>query len=161
MAEVEVVAQRLIELNEADLTVQLGALSQYMEANPEAGAIADFETMPVSRGAFDDLLKTGKSVFVSVSPRAYSLFCSPVEGVLIKDPELARELSNLMEQKTSEAAAKATAILAPVLKGSLGLPQSLAVVLGALLVKKLAKGTSDFICTSWQKNIEGSASGEV
>lgn len=70
---------------------------------------------------------------------------------MIEDPKLAQELSNLMEQKTSEAAAKATAIIAPVLKGSLGFPESLAVVLGALLVKKLVKGTSDFICTSWQK----------
>ncbi|MEO1295295.1 MAG: hypothetical protein AAFW75_05740 [Cyanobacteria bacterium J06636_16] len=69
MAKVKVVAQRLADLDEAELTVQLGALSQYVEANPKETAIADFETIPVPRGAFDDLLKSGKSVFSSVSPK--------------------------------------------------------------------------------------------
>ena len=61
-----------------------------------------------------------------------------------------------MDQNTSEANAKATALLTPIL-ASVGLPQSLAVVVGALLVKKLAKGTSDFICTTWKANIDGTA----
>ncbi|MCG8363799.1 MAG: hypothetical protein MJA27_10775 [Pseudanabaenales cyanobacterium] len=38
---------------------------------------------------------------------------------------------------------------------SLGLPRSLAMVVEALLVKTLAKGTSDLICTNWQKTVEG------
>ncbi len=154
MAEVEALAQRLVELNEEDLTVQLGALSQYIEANPEATLIDSFEEIPVPRGAFDDLLKAGKNVFGPASSGAYKIFCSPVEGVLIKDPELAKELSKLMDEKTTEASAKAAAMIAPILTGSLGLPQSLAVVVGALLVKKLAKGTSDFICNTWEKNIQ-------
>jgi len=33
------------------------------------------------------------------------------------------------------------------------LPQSVAIVVGTLLVKKLAKGSSDFICTKWKQNI--------
>ena len=154
MADVEVVAQKLAELSEDDLTVQLGALAQYVEANPEAGAIASVDEIPVPKGAFDELLKVGKDVFGPKSAGAYNIFCSPVEGVLIKDPALAKELTNLMQQKTAEASAKATAILTPVLTGSLGLPQSLAVVIGALLVKKLAQGTSDFICDKWEKNIQ-------
>ncbi|MDX2228049.1 MAG: hypothetical protein NW220_00325 [Leptolyngbyaceae cyanobacterium bins.349] len=154
MAEVEAIAQRLAELDEDDLTVQLGALAQYVEANPEAAEISSVDEIPVPKGAFDELLKVGKDVFGPKSAGAYKIFCSPVEGVLIKDPALAQELSNLMNQKTAEASAKATAIITPILSGSLGLPQSLAVVVGALLVKQLAKGTSDLICNTWQKNIQ-------
>ena len=154
MAEVEALAQRLVELNEEDLTVQLGALSQYVETNPEAASIESFEEIPVPRGAFDDLLKAGKNVFGPASSDAYKIFCSPVEGVLIKDPDLAKELGKLMDQKTTEASAKATAIIAPILTGSLGLPQSLAVIVGALLVKNLAKGAANLICNTWEKNIQ-------
>lgn len=159
MADVDALAQSSVEQTEEDLTVQLGALFQYVAANPEEEQfITSFEAIPTPRGAFDDLLQAGVNVFNSYSPAAYKIFCSPVEGVLIKDADLARELSKLMDEKTTEAAAKATAIIAPILTGSLGLPQSLAVVIGALLVKKLAKGTSDFICARWQKTVGPEAS---
>lgn len=158
MSDVTAIAQKLAELDEDELTVQLGALSQYVEANPEMTTIVAIDEIPVPKGAFDDLLQAGKNVFGPASAGAYKIFCSPVEGMLIKDPELAQELSNLMNQKTAEASAKATAILTPILTGSLGLPQSLAVVIGTILVKKLAKGTSDLICNTWQKNIQETAS---
>ncbi|MDX2243725.1 MAG: hypothetical protein NW224_23840 [Leptolyngbyaceae cyanobacterium bins.302] len=156
MVDVESLAQSLAELDEENLTVQLGALSQYVESNPEAEAtITSLEAIPTPRGAFDELLQAGLDAFQSVSPGAYKILCSPVEGVLIKDPALAEELRKLMDEKTTEAVAKATAIIAPILTTSgLGLPQSLTVVISALLVKKLAKGTSDLICTNWQKNLE-------
>lgn len=162
MTNVETLAQNLSELDEENLTVQLGVLSQYVESNPGAESLItslldeeNLDAIPTPRGAFDDLFQAGMQVFNSVSPTAYKICCSPVEGVLIKDPDLAKELTKLMDEKTAEATAKATAILAPILSSSgLGLPQSLAVVLGALLVKKLAKGTSDFICINWLKTTE-------
>lgn len=41
-----------------------------------------------------------------------------------------------MGEKTTEAAAKMASLLAPVLVGSSGLPQSIAVLVGTLIVKK-------------------------
>jgi hypothetical protein len=107
----------------------------------------------VPRGAFDDLLKAGKNVFAPAGAQAYKILCSPIGG----DSELAAELDKLMNQKTADAAAKMTAAITPVLVTSLGLPQSIAVMVGSLIVKKVAKGTSDFICENWKETLEGSA----
>ena len=81
------------------------------------------------------------------------MLCSDV-GDLVKDADVATELTKLMAQKTTEASTQAIALLTPILAGA-GLPQSVAIVVGTLLVKKLAKGSSDFICTKWKQNIEG------
>jgi len=97
------------------------------------------------------------NVFSSVSPKAYELFCSPIGG----NTELAAELDKLMNQKTAEAAAKMTGLLAPVLVGSLGLPQSIAVLVGSLVVKKLAKGTSNLVCENWKESLPSTVSPSV
>ena len=152
MAEIEAVARGLVELDEEELTVQLGTLSEYVEANPDAGSLDAVEEIPVPKGAFDDLLKAGQSVFAPASAQAYKILCSEIGT----DGELAQELSKLMNEKTAEAAAKMAAALTPVLAGSLGLPQSIAVMVGSLIVKKAAKGTSDFICENWKASLEGS-----
>ena len=47
-------------------------------------------------------------------------------------------------------------LLAPVLVGSLGLPQSIAVLVGTLIVKRVAKGTSNFVCENWEKSLNSS-----
>ncbi|MBW4659778.1 MAG: hypothetical protein KME15_13960 [Drouetiella hepatica Uher 2000/2452] len=154
MAEVEAVARGLAELDEDDLTAQLGAVSQYVEANPEEVSVNSIEDIPVPRGAFDDLFKAGLNVFTSISPKAYNVLCSPIGG----KGELAAELDKLMSAKTTEAAAKMTGLLTPVLVGSLGLPQSVAVVVGSLIVKKAAKGTSDYVCENWKANLSSAAS---
>ena len=152
MAEVEAVARGLAELDEEDLTAQLGAVSQYIEANPEEDSVDSVEDIPVPRGgAFDDLFKAGMNVFTSVSPKAYGILCSPIGG----NGELAAELDKLMNTKTAEAAAKMTKLLTPVLVESLALPQSVAVVVGSLIIKKVAKGTSDFVCENWKENLDG------
>jgi hypothetical protein len=153
MAEVEAVAQNLLALNEDDLMAQIGARSQAIEASPRAASIDSLEEeIPVPRGAFDDLLKAGKTIFAPASAQAYNILCSPIGG----NSDLAMELDKLMNEKTAEAAAKMAAALTPVLVGSLGLPQSIAVMVGSLIVKKVAKGTSDFICENWQVTLEGS-----
>jgi hypothetical protein len=157
MVEVEVVARSLAELNEDELAAQLGAVSQALEMDSGAASINSIEDIPVPRGAFDELLQAGMNVFSSVSPKAYELFCSPIGG----NTELAAELDKLMNQKTAEAAAKMTGLLTPVLVGSLGLPQSIAVLVGSLVVKKLAKGTSNFVCENWEESFSGTASPSV
>lgn len=149
MAELEAVARGLTALDEDELTAQLGAISQAIEVTPEAASLDSIADTPVPRGAFDGLLQAGANVFNSVSPKAYKLFCSPVGG----DSDLAKELDKLMNEKTAEAAAKMTSLLAPVLVGSLGLPQSIAVLVGSLIVKKVAKGASDFVCENWKENL--------
>ncbi|PSB17788.1 hypothetical protein C7B61_20660 [filamentous cyanobacterium CCP1] len=155
MAEVEVVAQSLLVLDEDDLMAQIGARSQAIEASPSAASIDSLEEeLPVPRGAFDDLLKAGRNIFAPASAQSYKILCSPIGG----DSELAAELNKLMNEKTAEAAGKMAAALTPVLVGSLGLPQSIAVMVGSLIVKKVAKGTSDFICENWKVTLEGSVS---
>lgn len=151
MAEVEAVAQGLLALDEEELMAQIGARSQLIEDQPAAASIDSLaEEVPVPRGAFDDLLQSGKNIFAPASAQAYKILCSPIGG----EGELAAELDKLMNEKTAEAAAKMTAALAPVLVGSLGLPQSIAVMVGSLIVKKIAKGTSDLICENWQATLE-------
>ncbi len=78
------------------------------------------------------------------------MLCSPLWGI----SDLAALLAQIMCQKTTEAAAKMTGLLTPVLVGSLGLPQSIAVMVGTLLVKKAAKGTSDLICENWKTSLD-------
>ncbi|NJR66095.1 MAG: hypothetical protein HC772_13460 [Leptolyngbyaceae cyanobacterium CRU_2_3] len=137
MAEIETVAQNLLQLDEDDLMVQIGVRAQAIEVSPEAGSIDSLsEEIPTSRGALSDLLKAGSHVFAPASEQAYKILCSPMGG----DSELAAELDRLMSEKTATAAAKMTSLLTPVLVGSLGLPQSLAVLVGSLIVKKLSKG---------------------
>jgi hypothetical protein len=41
-----------------------------------------------------------------------------------------------------------------ILVGSLGLPQSIAVLVGSLIAKKIAKGSSYFICERWQQSLD-------
>jgi hypothetical protein len=155
MAEVEAIAQGLLVLDEEDLMAQIGARSQVIESNPDAASIESLEEeIPVPRGAFDDLLQAGQNIFAPASAQAYTLFCSPLGGA---SGELAAELNQLMTQKTTDAAAKMAAAIAPVLVGSLGLPQSIAVMVGSLIVKKIAKGTSDFVCENWKASLERDA----
>ena len=149
MAEMEAVARSLAELNEDELTAQLGAISHAIAADSRAASLDSIEDIPVPRGAFDELFQAGRHVFSSISPKAYDLFCSPIGG----NSELAAELDKLMNQKTAEAAAKMTGLLAPVLVGSLGLPQSVAVLVGSLIVKQVAKGTSNFVCENWKGSL--------
>jgi hypothetical protein len=158
MAEVEAVAQGLLTLAEDDLLAQIGVRGQAIETNPSAASIESLsEEIPVPRGAFDELLKAGKNIFAPASAQAYKILCSPIGG----NSELAAELDKLMNEKTTEAAAKMTGLLTPVLVGSLGLPQSIAVMVGTLLVKKAAKGTSDLICENWKATLDASSTSEA
>lgn len=154
MAEVEAVAEGLLALDEDELLAQIGVRDQEIENNPDAASLESLsEEIPVPRGAFDDLLNAGKNIFAPASAQAYKILCSPIGG----NSELAAELDKLMSQKSAEAAAKMTGLLTPVLVGSLGLPQSIAVMVGTLLVKKAAKGTSDLICENWKASLDAGA----
>ncbi len=150
MTNVNTVVQKLQELDEDELLAQLGMRAQVLESSPSEDSIESLsELMPVPRASWDDVLKTGQNLLNKTSADTYKLMCTPVGG----NGDLAKELNQVLNQKTAEAAAKATSLITPVLVGSLGLPQSLAVLLGTLIVKKLAKETSDFICDRWQQSL--------
>ncbi len=153
MTELETVARGLVEFDEDELTAQLGALAQAVEVDASATSLEAAVDVPTPRGLFDELFQAGMAVFNSVSPKAYELFCTPIGG----NSELAAELDQLMTQKTAEAAAKMTGLLTPVLVGSLGLPQSIAVLVGSLIVKKIAKGASNFVCENWKESLPSPA----
>jgi hypothetical protein len=154
MSAIETVAQDLLALDEEELTTKLGLLDQDLNAGVRGATSLNYlENLPEPRGGLEDLLKAGQNIFGPASAEAYRVLCSDV-GNLVKDADVATELTNLMAQKTTEASTQAIALLTPILAGA-GLPQSVAIVVGTLLVKKLAKGSSDFICTKWKQNIEG------
>ena len=153
MSAIETIVQDLLALDEEELTTKLGLLDQDLNAGVRGATSIDYvENLPEPRGGIEDLLKVGQNVFGPASAEAYRVLCSDV-GDLVKDSDVATELTKLMAQKTTEASTQAVALLTPILAGG-GLPQSVAIVVGTLLVKKLAKGSSDFICTKWKQNIE-------
>jgi hypothetical protein len=156
MSAIETIVQDLLALDEEELTTKLGLLDQDLNAGVRGATSIDYvENLPEPRGGIEDLLKVGQNVFGPASAEAYRVLCSDV-GDLVKDSDVATELTKLMAQKTTEASTQAVALLTPILAGG-GLPQSVAIVVGTLLVKKLAKGSADFICTKWKQNIEGVA----
>ncbi|MFM1843785.1 MAG: hypothetical protein RLZZ490_2528 [Cyanobacteriota bacterium] len=152
MSEIESLAQELLLLNEEELTTKLGLLDRDLNAGVRGAASVQYlESMPEPRAGLEDLFKIGQNLFGPASAGLYKILCSDV-GEVVKDSELAQQLTELMNQKNAEASAKAAALITPLLTSG-GLPQSMAVMIGALIVKKLAKGSSDFICTKWQQNI--------
>lgn len=150
MADVDTVVQNLQALDEDELIAQLGMRASAIESDPSEASIESLEEpMPVPRASWDDVLKIGQKLLDQYSAKAYELLCTPLGG----NGELAKELDQVFNEKTAEAASKATSLIAPILVSSLGLPQSLAVLLGTLIVKNLAKGTSDFVCDRWQQSL--------
>jgi hypothetical protein len=156
MAEINDLAQKLLELDEDELEARIGMRSQSQSRGGEAevaddslDSLEDMDAVP--RGAFNDFLAAGKDFFTPVNAQAYKILCTEIGN----DSELGKALNNVMDIKTTEAAAKVTAILSPILVSQLALPQSLAVLVGTLIVKKVAKGASDFTCSNWKKALEG------
>lgn len=150
MTDVNAVIQKLQALDEDELIAQLGMRAQAIESDPSAASIESLEEpMPVPRASWDDVLKTGQNLLNKTSADTYKLMCTPIGS----NGDLAKELNQVLSEKTAEAAIKATSLITPILVGSLGLPQSLAVLLGTLIVKKLAKESSEFICDRWQQSL--------
>ena len=151
MTNVNTLIQKLQELDEDELIAQVGMRAQAIESDQERAASIESlsEPMPVPRASWDDVLKTGQNLLNQTSANTYKLMCTPIGG----NGDLAKELDQVFNEKTAVAAAKATSLIAPVLVSSLGLPQSLAVLLGTLIVKNLAKGTSDLVCDRWQQSL--------
>ncbi|NJO80446.1 MAG: hypothetical protein HC827_19355 [Cyanobacteria bacterium RM1_2_2] len=158
MADTEAIVQNLLELDEDELVAQIGIKAQTIEQDASAADLESLaEPMAVPRAGWDDIFQFGQGVFSDTSAKAYKLLCTPLGGENADTNELVQELEKLLGAKTAEAATKATTLLAPVLVGSLGLPQSLAVLISTLLVKRLAKGASNLICEKWQASLTPTA----
>ncbi|WP_404790152.1 hypothetical protein [Altericista sp. CCNU0014] len=159
MAEINDLAQKLLELDEDELEAMIGMRSQSQSRSGVSGETddsldsleEDIDTVP--KGGLNDFLNAGKDFFAPINAQAYKYLCSDID----KDSELGKALSTVMSDKTTEAAAKVTAFLSPVLVTQFALPQALAVLIGTLIVKKVAKGASDFTCSNWKKSLEGEA----
>lgn len=150
MADVQNVVQNLIALDEEELTARIGMRSQAQARGGEdLDSLENLEAIP--RGALEDFLKVGQDFFAPINAQAYQLLCTEIGS----DSELGKALNNVMDVKTTEAAAKVTALISPILVTQMALPQSLAVLVGTLIVKKVAKVASDFTCSTWKKALEG------
>jgi hypothetical protein len=157
MAATNDLAQKLHKLNEVELETMIGMRSESQSRSSMTGETddsldsleEDIDTVP--RGGLNDFINAGKDFFAPINAQAYKYLCSDID----KDSELGKALSTVMSDKTTEAAAKVTAFLSPVLVTQFALPQALAVLVGTLIVKKVAKGTSDFTCSNWKQALEG------
>jgi hypothetical protein len=156
MAEINDLAQKLLELDEDELEARIGMRSQSQSrsggtdvTDNSLNSLEDMDAVP--RGAFNDFLNAGKDFFIPINAQAFKYLCSDID----KNSELGKALSKVMDDKTAEAAAKVTAFLSPYLVTQFALPQALAVLVGTLIVKKVAKGTSDFTCSNWEKSLAG------
>lgn len=158
MADTEAIVHHLLELDEDELMAQIGIKAQAIEQDESAADLASLEEpIAIPRAGWDDIFQFGQDIFSDASAQAYKLLCTSLEGENGDTNELVQELEKLLGAKTAEAATKATALLAPVLVGSLGLPQSLAVLISTLLVRRLAKGASNLICEKWQASLTPTA----
>lgn len=158
MADTEAIVHNLLDLDEDELVAQIGIKAQTIEQDASAAELESLEEpMAIPRAGWSDVFQFGQDVFSDASAKAYKLLCTPLEGGSGEANELVQELEKLLGAKTAEATTKATALLAPVLVGSLGLPQSLAVLISTLLVKRLAKGASNLICEKWQASLTPTA----
>ena len=102
------------------------------------------------RTVFEDSITVGQRVLTELSPKAYKLLCSPIEG----DNELAQELTKLMDKKTQESAKEAAEKLGYLLMGNgLGLSQRVTLMVSSVIIRKIASGTSDFICGRWEETL--------
>lgn len=156
MADTTAIVHQLLDLDEDELTAQIGMQAQSIEQNADAASLSSLEDpIAVPRAGWSEVFQFGQSIFEDASVRGYKLLCTPLGEGNSETAELVQELEKLLDSKTAEATTQATALLAPVLVGSLGLPQSLAVMIATLLVKRLAKGTSDLICDRWQNSLGG------
>jgi hypothetical protein len=159
MAEINDVAQKLHTLKEEELEAMIGERSQSQSQSRSQVTDVTDDSLDLlleyietgTRGPVDDFLNAGKNFFAPINAQAYKYLCSDID----EDSELGRALSTVMNDKTTEAAAKVTAFLSPILVTQFALPQALAVLIGTLIVKKVAKGFADFTCSNWEKSLEG------
>ena len=146
----EIDLQKLADSDEDSLFKELGELAR----SPKVVDRGDdsFQLIMPKNLEHDTKISSrvfGQEVLMMLSPKAYKLLCSPIEG----NGELAAELTKLMDQKTTEAATKAMEKLGYLLVNSLGLPQQIAFRASSLLIRKIAHETSDLICERWQKSL--------
>jgi len=101
------------------------------------------------RGLIDESLAKGKQVFSRVAPFIYKLFCSSSES----NNDLALELTKLINLKADDFSQKAVGLLASVLMQSLGIPQTLALVVATLLIKKAVSSSAAVVCDRWADSL--------
>lgn len=147
----EIDLSRLWEVSEDELLEDLGDIVRspvVTERELEVLQISKSDTE--ERTVFEDSITVGRRVLAEVTPKAYKLLCSPIDG----DNELAQELTKLMDKKTQKAAKKAAEKLGYLLiGGGLGLSQRITLMVSSVIIRKIASGTSDAICGRWEETL--------
>jgi hypothetical protein len=151
MAETDELIQQLLDLDEDQLKIQLGIQAQAMEAESRGDSMESIEVEPVPKGGINtQALEMGQQLFDRINTGAYDILCGnpfPDSG------ETLQQLKKALEENY----AKATGLLAPVLVSGLGLAPAIATIIATIIIKKIAQGSSNLICETWQKSLNPAA----
>lgn len=158
MAEINELAQKMLELDEDTLKARLGIQVQEMAQDTTARSASlenlDDELAASPRGFSLDsaALKFGDEFFKRLNIKSYNLMC----GELFDDAELQEKF--LVAFK--EGSDRVVTLLTPILVANLGMAYSIAMFIAVLIVKTLysatsgiASATSESICTIWKGSL--------
>jgi len=151
MTQIDILTEKLVELNDDQLCLHLGmstqGISEDLEGQTRSASIDSFDLSlyEITRGNADTLT-FGKRLFKRLNAASYELLCKDP----FDDGETLKELGDALKNNTAQAAG----FLAPVLVANLGLAPSVAAIVATLIVKTFAKALSDEICSTWKKSLE-------
>jgi hypothetical protein len=156
MAEIDELVEKLAELDEETLQVQLGmevqSLGEDLTRSASIESIDVEMLMAVPRGAEGNkALEFGQRLFKRLNGEAYDLLCS-------SDPfgDGGKTMQKI-EDAYKDSTTKAAGVLAPVLVTNLGLAPAIAAIIATLIVQKIAKATGETICSMWQESFDESS----
>jgi hypothetical protein len=147
MENTDELMQQLLDLDEDQLKAQLGIQAQGIAANPSIASIEAVDVDAAPRGIIDaKALEFGQRLFNRINQGAYEIMC--------EDPFGDRsETLQQLEQALNDNYVKAAGILAPALVSGLGLAPAIATIIATIIVKKIAQGSANLICETWQKTL--------
>lgn len=154
MAEMEDLINSLWELDEDQLTSQIGDRAQAIEDDAaglgtrgiDPASLDSIDVNVAARASIDPrLLATGQRLFDRVNPLVYDLMCKPLGN----DPQTQKILDEAIGQNYTQAAG----MLAPILISGVGLAPAVATLVATLIVKKIANYSATAICDTWKQNL--------
>ncbi len=160
MADIETLVERLWELSDEQIEVQIGSQTQAIGDDVagrgakgiDPASLDSIDVNVAARASIDPrFLEAGQRLFERVNPLAYELMCKPFGG---DDPETQK----ILDETIKENYTKAAGMLAPVLVSGFGLAPAVATLLATLIIKKASKYIATGICETWETNLPKSAS---
>lgn len=158
MAEINELAQKMLDLDEDTLKAQLGIRVQEMAQDTTARSASleslDDQLAVSARGLSLDsaAVKFGDEFFKRLNIKSYNLMC----GELFDDAELKEKFLAAFKEGSDQS----VALLAPILVTNLGMAYAIAMFIAVLIVKTLysatsgiASATSESICSIWKETL--------